>query len=137
VNKKEYINIKTLVKNLENIPECSRSSNESLFITTAKKLISVYEEQSRIKMVQEGLQLDNMYKENSMNNLFYPENVGKFKVGKVVKRKELDSSPFYSIGHIIGFKLNAFNEIIVEVQWANKSQKNDVSSVHPSQIELL
>ena len=59
MNKEEYTTLKTLVKNLSD----SKTYDAILFINTASKLISQYEDEQRIKMVQDCLRVDNIYVE--------------------------------------------------------------------------
>lgn len=71
-------------------------------------------------------------------DLFYPDNIGEYKLGKVVRRKEFTSAqPFYTIGHIVGFKINNLNEVIVNVQWASYENYAYTTSISISNLELL
>ncbi len=59
------------------------------------------------------------------------------KVGSVVSRvkeklKDYNGKP--PLGHIVRFRENAFQEIILEVQWSNEECP---SSIHPANIAFL
>jgi hypothetical protein len=66
-----------------------------------------------------------------MPSYSYPVNIGTYYIGRVV----CDRNPIYDkrIGHIMGFGLNALNEITIEVKWAGST----VSYNPPENLELL
>ena len=62
-----------------------------------------------------------------------------FKIGTVVERKT-DTPQQH--GHIIGFGYNAYNELLLKVQWANphtdvlndKFNAGQITYIHPSNV---
>lgn len=73
--------------------------------------------------------------------MIIPDNIGEFRVGRVVKGKNInDNSSLYSIGHIIGFKINNLNELVIEVKWASWSGRDPYqhTSLHLlNELDLL
>ena len=60
----------------------------------------------------------------------------KFKIGAVVKRKE-DSNLFSNCyGHVVGFDRNEDNELLICIKF-EKTKKWDGFPIHPSRLELL
>jgi hypothetical protein len=56
-----------------------------------------------------------------------PKNIRKFKMGSVVVRTEGD---LVNVGHVTGFGLNASDEVLIRVMFANGFE----AELHPSKL---
>lgn len=75
----------------------------------------------------------------------YPENIGEFVVGRVVKNVDEESDVLYGMewydccfGHIKGFKRNYRGKMLITVSWmTNLHEKELITHVDPKTLELL
>lgn len=72
----------------------------------------------------------------------YDKNIADFKLGVVVVHKrEIDphkeSDINYGPGHVTGFSVNSFYEVLIEVKFSNWKGCPDKIMVHPCYLEIL
>lgn len=60
--------------------------------------------------------------------IYAPENIAELTIGRVVRHP---ANGLY--GHILGFKMNVTDEVIIEVKWCN----GDQYTIHSNNVELL
>jgi hypothetical protein len=65
--------------------------------------------------------------------MYAPNNIRKFKLGRVVQLRINGPDPSNIIvGHVVGFSLSAANEVLVRVLFADDNEKE----LHPSKLRI-
>ena len=65
--------------------------------------------------------------------MIYLENIGEYRIGRVVLKQNKYRKEDCNIGHIVGFGVNVFQEATINVQWAT----GETYEIHPGNVELL